>query len=78
MAKDVFADLRQKAQDRIKDQLFKDAQKQGGTNDLLVALGEEIANQCSSVLSKGPIKTVESAERKLKKDYSENVPEGDW
>ena len=78
MAKDVFADLRQKAQGRIKDQLFKDAEKKGGSNDLLVELGEEIATQCGSVLSRGPIKTVESADRKLKKDYRESVPEGDW
>jgi hypothetical protein len=78
MANDVFADLRQKAQERIKGQLFQDAEKKGGTNDLLVALGEDIAQRCGSVLCKGPIKTVESADRKLKKDYRESVPEGDW
>jgi hypothetical protein len=78
MANDVFADLRQKAQDRIKNQLFDDAKKEGGTNDLLVALGDEIAKACECTVSYGPIKTVESAERKLKKDYKEYVPEGDW
>jgi hypothetical protein len=79
MAKDVFAELRQKAQDRIKTQLFKDAEKQEGTNDLLMALAKKIANECGSELAKGPIKTVESAERKLKKDYTSSVlPEGDW
>jgi hypothetical protein len=76
---DVFADLRQNAQDRIKNQLFTDAQKEGGTNDLLMAFAEEIANECGSELAKGPIKTLKSAERKLKDDYtSKLLPEGDW
>jgi hypothetical protein len=75
---DVFADLRKTAQDRIKDQLYADAKKARGTNELLFALAKKIADECDCHLSMGPIKTLESAKDKLERDYSKYVPEGDW
>lgn len=82
MTKDLFSEMRQKAQDRIKKQLFDEANKEdGGTNDLLKRLGDEIAKTCECTVSYGPIKAEDSATRKLLTDYSKKgiyVPEGDW
>jgi hypothetical protein len=78
MAKDVFAELREKAQKRVKDQLYADAGAVGGTTDLLRALGDDIAQQCGCTAIYCGAKSDARATEKVQRDYRKYVPEGDW
>ncbi len=68
--------IRRIAQERIKDILWN-AREEG--NKQLQQIGKEIAKTCHCRIQFGPVKSAESAGRKLKTDYSQGVvPEGDW
>jgi len=70
-----LGEIREEGQRRLRKNLFGVAQE---SNDQLKEIGTAIRTKCGCGVQFGPIKTWASANRKLKSDYSNYVPEGDW
>jgi hypothetical protein len=70
-----LSEIRTEGQRRLKDKLW-DAREE--SNKQLMEIAEAVSLKTGCKMQHGPIKTWRSASRKLKTDYSKDVPEGDW